>query len=81
MPDVIEQWTDKQLWRFRIHYQGYIGSMEAVDPQCDSELMNHKLPHECESYLSVKRKIEAHVQTMRTRAAETLSKAKAEMAK
>jgi len=80
MPDVIEHWTDKQLWRFRIHYQSYIGSMEATDPECDSELMKDKFPHEFEDYLSVKRKIDAHAQIMRRRADDLLSSAKAELA-
>lgn len=48
MPDVIEHWTDKQLWRFRINYQSYLGSLEAVDPECDSELMKDNFPHEGE---------------------------------
>jgi hypothetical protein len=76
MPDVIEHWTDKQLWRFRIHYQSYIGSMEATDPECDSELMRDKFPHESEDYLSVKRKIEAHAQIVRRRADDLLSSAR-----
>ncbi len=81
MPDVIDQWTDKQLWRFRIRYQDYLGSMEAVDPGCDSELMKDKFPHEGESYLSVKRKIEIHANVMRQRANDLMSSAKTEMAK
>jgi hypothetical protein len=79
MPDVIEQWTDKQLWRFRIHYQSYIGSLEIIDPDCDSELVKDKFPHEGEDYLSVKRKIEAHAQIMRRRADDLLSSAKAQI--
>jgi hypothetical protein len=67
MPDVIEQWRDKQLWRFRINYQSYLGSLEGVDPECDSELMKDKFPHKGEDYLSVKRKIEAHAAALRGR--------------
>jgi hypothetical protein len=81
MPEVIDQWTDKQLWRFRIRYQDYLGSMEAVDPGCDSELVKDKFLHEGESYLSVKRKIEGHANVMRQRANDLLSSAKAEIAK
>jgi hypothetical protein len=40
-----------------------------TDPECDSELMKEKFPLESEDYLSVKRKIEAHAQIMRRRAA------------
>ena len=79
VPDVIEQWTDKQLWRFRTNYQSYLDSMDAVDLECDSDLMKEKLPHEGEDYLSVKRKIEAHATVMRRRANELLSKAKTQM--
>jgi hypothetical protein len=81
MPDVIEQWTDKHLWRFRTRYQDYLGSMEAVDPGCDSELIKDKFPHEGEDYLSVKRKIETHAEFVRQRANDLLSSTKAEMAK
>jgi uncharacterized protein YneF (UPF0154 family) len=77
MPDVIEQWTDKQLLRFRVHYQSYLGSMKATDPQCDSDLMKDDFPHEFEDYLSVKRKIEDHAKVMRKRTNELLSGAKA----
>jgi hypothetical protein len=79
MPDVIERWTDKQLWRFRTNHKSYLGSMDAIDPECDSDLMKDKFPHEGEDYLSVKRKIEAHATVMRRRADELLSKAKAQM--
>jgi hypothetical protein len=81
MPDVIDQWTDKQLWRFRIHYQGYLGSMAVVDPECGSELMNEGFPHEGEDYLSVLRKIKAHTEIMRHRANELISSATASAAK
>src|SRR5712671_3337613 len=81
MPEVIEQWTDKVLWRFRINYQSYLGSMEAVDADCDSELMKDGFPHEGESYISVKRKIETHAAVLRRRANELMSSATAEMAK
>ena len=81
MPDVIDQWTDKQLWRFRIRYQDYLGSMEEVDPGCISELMKDKFPHEAESYLSVKRKIEIHANVTRQRANDLMSSAKIEMDK
>lgn len=80
VPDVIEQWTDKQLWRFRVHYQSYLGSMKAVDPRCDSALMNDGFPHDMEDYLSVKRKIEEHAATMRRRAADLMSSANAQYA-
>jgi len=79
MPDLIERSTDKQLWRFRINYQSYLGSMDTVDPECDSDLMKDKFPHEGEDYLSVKRKIEAHAMVLRRRANELLSKAKAQV--
>ena len=81
MPDIIEQWTDKQLWRFRINYQAYLGSMDAVDPGCDSDLMKDKFPHEGEDYLSVKRKIEAHATVLRRRANGLMSKIRADLPK
>ena len=81
MPDKIEEWTDKQLWRFRIRYQDYTGSMEAVDPDCKSDLVKDGFPHEGEDYLSVERKIKEHADTLRKRANDLLAEAKEEYTK
>ena len=81
MPDTIQDWTDKVLWRFRVLYETYVGSVKAVDPECDSELFRDGFPHEGEDYLSVKRKIEGHAEVLRKQASNLLASTKVENAK
>ena len=78
VPDAISEWTDKQLWRFRARYQDYLGSMEAVEPDCESDLVKDGFPHEGEDYLSVERKIKEHAATLRKRADDLLTKVRSE---
>jgi len=73
VPDAIEKAADKALFRFRVHFQGYLGSMKSAYPECDSQLMIDGFPHEGENYLSVKRKIEAHSRLLNQRAASMMT--------
>jgi len=78
MPAKIEEWSDVQLWRFRVRYEDYMGSMKAVDPACKSNLVRDGFPHEGEDYLSVERKITEHADILRKRADDLLREAKEE---
>jgi len=80
MPDKIEEWTDIQLWRFRLRFQDYTGGVKEVDPECKSDLVKDGFPHEGEDYLSVERKIKEHADTLRKRADGLLAEAKKEYA-
>jgi hypothetical protein len=77
----IEEWTHIQLWRFRVRYQDYLGSMKAADPDCESDLVKDGFPHEGEDYLSVERKIKEHAAALKKRADDLLAQAKDEHAK
>jgi len=68
VPAAITEWSDKQLWRFRIRFQDYLGSMKDVDLDFESDLLEDGFPSEVEDCLSVERKIRKHTARLRKRA-------------
>jgi hypothetical protein len=68
IPDVIKDWTDRQLWSFRVLYQSHIGAVTAIDPDCKTDLIKDGFPCDGQDYLTVMRKLKAHAESLRSRA-------------
>ncbi len=78
VPEAITEHLDKELWNFRNQYTGYLGSMKATVPECDSALVTERFPCNGQEYPDVKRKIVAHAAVLRKLASDLLTSAKEE---
>jgi len=67
IPDEIKEWTDKELWSFRLLYRSHIGALKKIDPEFHSSLVDEDFPCDGQDYLTVKRKIEDHARLLRER--------------